>query len=130
MGNQERTFKDWTLNDIIVDLGLVEVKNTSLLVDWLTVKSEIEPWQELTVDRLIKKANNYIEGWNEQELLFKFIGHVIELVDFDVMEHFFAAFSERRIEITYNNLVLKGKVDWMVAIGRTAPILPFFFYTC
>lgn len=124
---KEKTFKDWTTDELIFDLGLKEKEDCVLLEDWLTADTIIEDWQLSILERLLAKAKKFIKGWNEAELQTKYIAHITELVDFDNLNLAFSAFSERRLEAKYKGITLKRKVDWMVAIGRHAPRMPFFF---
>ena len=57
----------------------------------------------------------------------KLIDPVTELVNYESNDFFITAFSERNLEVVHNKIVLKGKVDWMVATGKTHPAQPFFF---
>lgn len=127
MSKQEKTFKHWVLDDLILETGLKEKGKCELLDNWLKVSSEMEDLQLQIMDKLLRKGEKLVEGWNEQELQTKYIAPIIEIVDFDDLNYFFASFAERRIEATYKNISLKGKVDWMVAIGRHKPYVPFFF---
>ena len=52
----------------------------------------------------MSKASDYINAWNEQELQTKFIAPITELVNFDNLEYYFSAFSERRIETKYQGI--------------------------
>lgn len=127
MKTENRTFKDWTTDDVLFELGVKETTQCAVLNEWLNAKAELEDWQLATMERLLKKANRFIKGWNEQELQTKFVAPITELVDFDNLTYYFSSFSERRLETTYQGIPLKGKVDWMVAIGRHDPRTPFFF---
>lgn len=131
MKNAERTFKNWTVDNVRFELGVVEKKQCDLLEDWINVQPTINEWEKAVIKKLLEKANLFIDAWNEYELQTKFIAPITELVDFDNVKYYFSAFSERRLEATYThkniNVSLKGKVDWMVAIGRSDPRTPFFF---
>ncbi|MGB0929194.1 MAG: hypothetical protein ACPGVB_00365, partial [Chitinophagales bacterium] len=84
------------------DLGLKEKEKCALLEDWLESEEIVEDWQKTIVERLLKKATKLIDTWNEYELQTKFIAHITELVDFDSFEYYFSAFSERKLEASYN----------------------------
>lgn len=127
MDIRDRTFKHWKVDNVILELGLQRKQECELLDAWLQVDEVLSTSEIETVEKLRKKAKRFIEGWNEQELQIKFIGHITELIDFDSLEYFFASFSERRLEAKYKGISLKGKVDWMVAIGQHEPFMPFFF---
>lgn len=99
------------------------------LMSWLNRAKDIsiEVHEEKRLIYLNQKLQLLIRGWNEQELREKFISQVIELVDFDIYKHEVFAFAEREMKITYNQSIIQGKVEWMVAKGLYTPEQPFFF---
>ncbi len=99
------------------------------LMDWLNQAKDtsIEDSEEKRLVQLNQKLQLLIRGWNEQELREKFISQVIELVDFDLYKLEVFAFAEREMKITYNQSLIQGKVEWMVAKGLYTPEQPFFF---
>lgn len=127
MDKDKRTFKHWKEDDVIVELGLKAHYNCQLLNDWLNSKEALTEGEIEFLKKKQQKAEKYIGVWNEMELQTKYIAHITELVDFDSLEYFFAAFSERKLDTHYKKIPLRGKVDWMVAIGKSDPRLPFFF---
>lgn len=127
MKKEERTFKHWKVDSVAVELGILERDQCDLLDDWLEVEDNLQEMELMIAEKLRKKAKKLIAGWNEMELQTKFIAPITELVDFDNLEYFFASFSERKLEAKYKGIPLKGKVDWMVAMGRHDPFIPFFF---
>ncbi|MGB0929325.1 MAG: hypothetical protein ACPGVB_01020 [Chitinophagales bacterium] len=133
MNTKDRIFKNWTVDNVRFELGVIEKKKCELLDDWLDVNQNIEGWEAPIIDRLLKKATQLIDTWNEYELQTKFIAPITELVDFDSLEYYFSAFSERKLEATYIHknvqMPLKGKVDWMVAtylLNQTPPTPTLF----
>jgi hypothetical protein len=79
------------------------------------------------LDHLIHKLELYARSWNEEELKLKFIGQIIELVNFDNYELEITAFSERPLSVTVNSTTIKGVVDFWVASGQFEPHQPYFF---
>ncbi len=98
------------------------------LTDWIQKAKSFDVSTEETkvLTRLNKKLKLFVRGWNEQELRGKFIDPVLELVDFDMYSLEIASFAEREMKVTYNNSIIQGKVEWMVAKGVYAPKQPFF----
>lgn len=127
MNIKDRTFKHWKIDDVKFELGLKQKTECELLEEWLDVNIEVEDWQLETIERLLKKARPLIALWNETELQTKFVAPITEMVDFDNLTYFFSSFSERRLDTKFEGIPLKGKVDWMVAIGQQEPRMPFFF---
>lgn len=97
--------------------------------DWLALAKTmtIHEDEQKRLSKLHHKLRLFIRGWNEQELREKFISSVLEIVDFDLYELEVASFAERDMKINYNNSIIQGKVEWMVASGLYAPKHPFFF---
>lgn len=106
-----------------------ELNIEGFLTDWLerAKKMDVNEEEHKQLKKLNRKLKIFVRGWNEQELRGKFIDPVIELVDFDLYELEVAAFAEREMKLTYNQNILQGKVEWMVARGVYAPKQPFFF---
>ncbi|MGB0929558.1 MAG: hypothetical protein ACPGVB_02195 [Chitinophagales bacterium] len=124
------TFSSFTEEMVRNAFGLKQVLEAEgFLSDWLK-QAETHSIEEEELQRLSKlnqKLRLFIRGWNEQELREKFISSVLEIVDFDLYELEVASFAEREMKVTYNNSVIQGKVEWMVASGLYAPRHPFFF---
>ncbi len=94
---------------------------------WLSVEHILTEFESNILKRLQEKAVKNIRFWNEAELRAKLIDPVTELVNYESSDFFITAFSERNLEAIYHKVVLKGKVDWMVATGKSQPSQPFFF---
>ncbi|MGB1241831.1 MAG: hypothetical protein ACPG49_04880 [Chitinophagales bacterium] len=103
--------------------------SSNLLDDWFGRVNQINISEEelKVINRLQVKLNIYVNGWNEDELKWKFIGPLIELVNFDDHILEIASFTERPLGIKIKNTEIKGFVDLMVATGISAPEHPFFF---
>ena len=106
-----------------------ELKIDGFLTEWIKRSESVvlNKLEQQQLKRLNKKAILYAKGWNEQELREKLIAPIIDLVDFDLYDLEIAAFSEREMKVIYNESILKGKVEWMVAKGISDPTYPFFF---
>lgn len=105
------------------------VQPTETYQSWKEKAQKIDLQKE-EKDFLNKKKEKllfYVRGWNETELREKFIAPVLEKVNFDNSKLGIASFSERFIEVSIQNKLLRGKADWMVAKGWYKPEHPFFF---
>lgn len=125
----DKSFKDWTLNDLFFYLGVKQKKESELLNSWLTVANPImlSDFEETYLIYFCEQASLYIRSWNEAELRDNFISSILSLVNFHSTTYYFSPFAERKITTKINNINLYGKVDWMVAIGQGEPQVPFFF---
>ncbi len=124
---QDKSFKNWTIEELLFQFGVREVFKCELLNKWLSETHLLTEFEINTLKRLQEKAVKNIRFWNEAELRAKLIDPVTELVNYESNDFFITAFSERNLETVYNNIILKGKVDWMVATGKSKPSQPFFF---
>lgn len=123
----DKWFKDWEKDDLFFYLQVKEQTTSELLTNWLSIKKELSDFEKTSLEKLCERAKHRIANWNEAELRDNFIGNVLSLVDFYSAEYYFAAFSERSIQAKVNNVTLRGKVEWMVALGGSTPKTPFFF---
>lgn len=123
-------FPSFTEDMVRKAFGLQQtLKVEGFLSNWVECAKSIsiDSAEEKQLERLNKKVNLYVRGWNEQELREKLIAPVIDLVDYDLYDLQIAAFAEREMKVTYNKSIIKGKVEWMVAQGISDPTQPFFF---
>lgn len=122
-------FSNFVLQDVILAFNLKRDKKDSLFQEWQKKSKEydISDFEKSNLAAAHKKLLNSIDDWNEMELQLKFIGKIVELVDFDMEEHFVSSFAERKLEQKINGAIVKGTVDWMVARGQSKPMQPFFF---
>jgi hypothetical protein len=123
----KKSFKYWTRYDLHIEIGLANRVGMADLKDWISHTETLCATEIQVLDRLVERSSNFIDGWNEAELMQKFINKVIDLADFDMPEYFCTYFVERYISATVNQHTLYGFADWMVAKGITQPTQPYFF---
>jgi hypothetical protein len=123
----KKSFKHWTRDELYTELGLTLSRKMSILVDWMTSTSLLSVSEIAFLNQLAEKSENSIDGWNEAELMQKFINKVIDLVDFDLPEQRCTYFVERYLSATIQKHTLYGYADWMVAEGVIRPTHPYFF---
>ena len=120
------TFNEQEAREI---LGIKEDLKGDLLEEWerRAASMVITEEENKTLNRLHGKLKLYVRNWNEEDLKIKFIGHLIELVNFDDYENEITAFAARSLSIIIQNVEIRGSVDLMVATGISEPRHPFFF---
>lgn len=123
----DQPFSQWTENELILHFKLLQQKKHPLLTEWLAATSELSEMEQYYLAFLQHHAEPYIHGWQEAELRDNFIAPIVNFANFNVPEYFFSAFSERSITVNWKNVTLKGKIEWMVAMGKSHPQQPFFF---
>ncbi len=126
-----KPFERWKYEEIELTFGTERVKNLKILDNWLEANEPADDFEKRTLliyhDQLVRK----VDAWNEDELKFFFISHIITLVDFS-RPKVYSSFSQRTIATKrkdiYNNEVdLRGRVEFFVALGEQIPRQPFFF---
>lgn len=90
------------------------------VMKFLTLKSKVFIFLAIVQ----KKA---IYDWKEADLRDNFIAPIVSLADFYSEELVFTSFSEAILQAEYKNIILKGNVEWMAAMGINQPNTPFFF---
>jgi hypothetical protein len=126
-----KPFERWKYEEIELTFGTERVKNLDVLDKWLQANEPADDFEKRTLliyhDQLVRK----VDAWNEDELKFFFISHIITLVDFSKPK-VYSSFSQRtlaakRKDIEDNDVELRGRVEFFVALGEQIPRQPFFF---
>ncbi len=121
---KSKSFKNWTRQDIADEFGLKVTQKCETLDDWLNRTVSLSQEEIKTLDKLQDKLIRYVDIWNEQELIIKFIAFIVELVDFDTS--LFKSFANRPLKGTIQGKAVAGEVDLMVASGDFEPKEPYF----
>jgi hypothetical protein len=120
-----KTFEQWDIDDVERTFGLSRTETLSELETWLSAQHLPDDGEKSLILRLQNDLRGYVDLWNEDELKFKFIAPFISLVGYNTKK--FQAFTQRSLSATVNNIKLTGRVDFLVATGKSKPIQPFFF---
>ena len=120
-------FRDSKIQPLMRQFGLIQKENCPILEEWLQMDSYTPATKEKEQLRLLRKEiQRYGMYWNEMELQWNFISKLIDLVDYKTDKyHFFLA---RQLETNINNIILKGRVDGVVASGIFEPEIPYFCF--
>lgn len=113
-----------------IELGLKKTRSSALLADWISTKHALASTEKEAVNTLKESLFDNITAWNEDELKFKLLGPLMQIIAFDHED--FRAFTQRKLEAiiettTKTQIRVSGVVDFVVAIGRVLPRQPFFF---
>ncbi|MEM7538564.1 MAG: hypothetical protein AAF639_40730 [Chloroflexota bacterium] len=120
-----KPFSKWKILDVEKEFQVQQQSDFNLLNEWLDGDDHTTPLPTESLMSLQKRLIKHFYDWNEQELKIRFIGPIIDLVDFDQADY--QPFFEREISVSYNNEKLAGEVDFLVAKGARAPEQPYFF---
>lgn len=117
-------FRDWTLDKIEANFGLLQVAKSTLLDAWLSHKYRISAFERRYLTELQATWSLGGDDWTEVELENKFISPLIVFAKIDNRN--FAYFLERKLTATIGEHELTGRVDGMIATGFRAPKKPYF----
>jgi len=120
-----KSFSKWTILEVDDEFQVEQQKSSQLLQDWLDHEETISQGEVETLLELQSNLIEHVYNWNEYELQFKFIAQLLLLVKFDQKEY--QSFMERVISAPYKDNTISGDIDFMVARGRRAPRIPYFF---
>ncbi len=122
------TFKEWTLSKLDDAFGIKQVldMNYRELQKWrnLSKSIEISAYEQQQLEDLQKPLQWGGRGWNEFELVNKFISPVFMAAKFD--DQSIGYFLERGLKGIVGDYELSGIVDGMIATGFRDPQKPFF----
>lgn len=121
---ETKSFKNWRKQQIEKSFNLEPIEDCKWLEDWLNAEVELTEEEVKPLKELTQKAKSFIDSWNEQELIMKFISPIVNLVDFDG-EHY-KAFAHRALSAEVAGYHLNGFVDLMIASGKYEPERPYF----
>ena len=126
-----KPFERWKYEEIELTFGTERVKTLSSLSDWLDADEPADDFETHFLNFYHNELVRKVEMWNEDELKFFFISHVITLVNFSKPK-VYSSFSQRTIatkrkDINQNFIDLRGRVEFFVATGEQIPRQPFFF---
>jgi hypothetical protein len=120
-----KSFEQWDIDDVESTFGIRPTDDLPALEQWMTAKQDVTEQERASVLHLQANILHKIDSWNEDELKFKFIAPFVSIVGYDTDR--FNSFTQRTISATVKGIKLSGRVDFVVAVGKSKPIQPFFF---
>ena len=123
---QEKLFRECRLAWLEKTFGLVQVKMSPSLNDWLSMPETVSERQKEALLDLQELLDFNVRSWNEQELDRHFIGPVLSLINFSNLR--FNLYSERIVEGMVEDWRLYGRPDCFLASGRREPEIPYFAF--
>jgi hypothetical protein len=122
---QKSNFRDWILEKIESEFGIVQVKELQTLNDWLGYDYSIDDFETRYLNLL---KENFIEyggdDWNEFESFSKIISSII--VFSGIQNKKFSYFLKRELSVITNDYELSGLIDGIIATGFRNPKMPLF----
>lgn len=122
---KEKSFKNWTLQDIDTQFGTVRAWESDVLDRWLAARPPLTEDDHAFLADLRAIAFRHIEYWNEAELKFYLISVLVNRVDFISNPNFFGHL-EKTLTLRTEKGVARGFVNLMVATGANQPRSPYY----
>jgi hypothetical protein len=122
-----KSFEQWDIDEVEIQFGLVRKHSLPALEEWLAAEVQMSSFEMELLEPLREKLRLYVEDWNEDELKFKFIAPLLGLVNFDMEAVNIHAFTQRALSGTVAGISVGGRVDFIVARGKSKPMQPYFF---
>jgi len=120
-----KSFERWTFEDVENTFGLVRVKEPEILTEWLNVsKTTLSDHHQFELKQLRQELQSLVDIWNEEELKVFFIGPFLRLINYN-HDHY-RPFMERKLQGKIAEVLVGGKVDFMLASGKVKPKQPYF----
>jgi hypothetical protein len=117
--------KNLSFEDLQQIVDIEEKIDFSLFKNWFHFEYDISNDTKTFLNQLISKNRLFFDDYLEEELKAKFLIPILNQVDFVTNDC--RDWYERPLKIKLNHIELSGNVDFMVAKGRSKPIVPYFF---
>ncbi len=125
-----KSFEKWTQQELVKTFHLVKLTTHPALEHWLTLtlptEMNLTDYERTFLERKRHDAIDLIETWSEQELIIRYIAHMLELAQLSQTNY--QPFAERTLKATVDNYKLSGLVDLMIASGHYEPESPYFCF--
>jgi hypothetical protein len=126
-----KPFERWETEEVELTFGIKKTKQSATMDHWLAADDQANELETLLIKKYCERLNEQANFWNEDEIKFFFISHLINLVDF-YKKDVYNTFSQRTISATIkdvdqNDQVLRGRIELFVAEGKQRPRQPYFF---
>jgi hypothetical protein len=122
---KKATFEGWDIDEVKREFKLKFERHLPSFTEWLASDFPTSEYERQCIALLQDDLFLTIDSWNEDELKFKFIAPFVNLVRFETAHT--SVFTQRTLSATVNDIELSGRVDFIVATGKSKPISPFFF---
>jgi hypothetical protein len=126
-----KPFERWKYEEVELTFGTERVKKHPVLDAWLEADEPADDFEKRILLMYHEQLVQKVDAWNEDELKFFFIAHIITLVNF-TKPKVYSSFTQRtitakRTDLQGNEVDLRGRIEFFVARGEQIPRQPFFF---
>ncbi|MEY4937383.1 MAG: hypothetical protein RIS64_3742 [Bacteroidota bacterium] len=111
--------KSWREGELIKTFYLTRIAafQTPLMKEWLNASMPtFDVVEQAVFEKVLSRALNNIEGWNEEELKMKFICHILDLGQM-IDDPQVIGYFDKTISTIVENIKLTVKSDFMIAKG-------------
>ncbi len=118
-------FSDSSMQKLMEVVNIKQMDSENKFEELFSYKYNISEKEDFFLKNLIKKNKLFLYSYNEEQLKAKFIIPILNKIDFifnNVKDWY-----EYSIQATVNNVLFKGRTDFMVADGIKIPEKPYFF---
>ena len=119
-----KLFSKWTIEDVEETFQLVLQNHHEQLTAWMTPHQDISKEEKQQLTQLRDKLVEHVWDWNEEELKVYFIIPLLNLVNFE--QKHYKPCLDRELSMTFQDKIISGRVDFLVASGKRSPKRPFF----
>jgi hypothetical protein len=125
MAARNKSFDDWTAQEVRDTFGITKIKSLPLLIEWLSVIHLPDASKIVFMEEKRALLERFYLSWNEDELKFRFIAQIVELAS--LVGESFNTFTQRTLSAVVKDVLLQGRPELMVASGQEDPKKPYFF---
>ncbi|OQX98140.1 MAG: hypothetical protein B6I24_06310 [Bacteroidetes bacterium 4572_128] len=119
------TFRYANLSDLKKVVNIKQIDNNEKFKEWFSYKYKLSDDENNFLLSLIKKHRLSIVNYNETKLVVKFIGQILNKIDFDT--EYFTDWYGHKMTCKLNGYTFNGEPDFAVATGIEVPETPYFF---
>jgi hypothetical protein len=126
-----KPFERWKYEELELTFGIERLIKSDVLEAWIA--SDIAPntFELQMINWFHTQLLRKVDAWNEDELKYFFIAPLIGIVNFS-RPKIYSSFSQRTLsavkkDLQEQDVTLRGRVEFFVALGEQIPRQPFFF---
>ncbi len=122
------SFRKATLKKLMAIVNIEQIIDKNKFREWFSYDYKFEKDDELFLENLIKVNQLSLKLYNEQTLTVKFIGSILNRVNFSHKKKGIKDWYGYSVNCRLNGHVLNGRPDFIVATGIDSPEIPYFFF--
>ena len=126
-----KPFERWKYEELELTFGIERLTESATLATWLQADIAPNAFELQMINWFHSQLLRKVDAWNEDELKYFFIAPLIGIVNFS-RPKVYSSFSQRTLsavkkDVHQQDVPLRGRVEFFVALGEQIPRQPFFF---